>query len=239
MDPKTKIFGEHDPATIKQIETCVATGGERAVLCADGHKGYAQPIGGVVAYTAKISLSGVGFDIACGNLAIRTDAKRQEIAPKIDKIMDDVVREISFGIGRKSKTRVEHELFDDPAWQLKPIGDLKSIAAEQLGTVGGGNHYVDIFADEQERIWVGVHFGSRGLGHKTATYFLQQGGAKDGMDVDPLVIDVASPLGSDYLACMQLAGRYAYAGRDWVCSEVARILGAQILEEVHNHHNYA
>ena len=172
MDRKTKIFGEHDPATIKQFETCVATGAERGVLCADGHKGYAQPIGGVVAYKDKISLSGVGFDIACGNLAILTDAKREEIAPKIDKIMDDVVREISFGIGRKSKTRVEHELFDDPSWKLKPIGDLKSMAAEQLGTVGGGNHYVDIFADEEDRIWVGAHFGSRGLGHKTATHFL-------------------------------------------------------------------
>src|SRR5437016_13681536 len=91
MDPKTKIFGEHDPATVKQIETCVAMGAERGVLCADGHKGYAQPIGGVVAYKDKISLSGVGFDIACGNLAILTDAKREEIAPKIDKIMDDEI----------------------------------------------------------------------------------------------------------------------------------------------------
>ncbi|HCP90529.1 MAG TPA: RNA-splicing ligase RtcB, partial [Spartobacteria bacterium] len=69
MANKTKIFGQHDEATIKQMETCVAAGGERSVLCADGHKGYAQPIGGVVAYQDKISLSGVGFDIACGNLA--------------------------------------------------------------------------------------------------------------------------------------------------------------------------
>src|SRR5437773_9901984 len=113
---KAIVFGQHDEATLKQIETWVATGGERAVLCADGHKGYAQPIGGVVAYLDKISLSGVGFDIACGNLAILTDAKRDEIAPKIDKIMDDVVQEISFGIGRKSKTRIDHELFEnDPA----------------------------------------------------------------------------------------------------------------------------
>src|ERR1043165_9180584 len=110
MDAKITIFGEHDPATVKQIEACVAAGGERAVLCADGHKGYAQPIGGVVAYKDKISLSGVGFDIACGNLAILTDTRREEIAPKIDKIMDDVVRDISFGIGRKAKMRVEHPL---------------------------------------------------------------------------------------------------------------------------------
>src|SRR6266403_3262684 len=240
MDSKTKIFGEHDAATIKQIETCVATGGERGVLCADGHKGYAQPIGGVVAYKDKISLSGVGFDIACGNLAILTDARREQIAPKIDKILDDVVREISFGIGRKSKTRVEHELFDDPAWHLKPIGDLKSIAAEQLGTVGGGNHYVDIFADEQDRVWVGVHFGSRGLGNKTATHFLKAAGGKDGMDVPPTVVEENSEIGRDYLAGMHLAGRYAYAGREAVARHVVRqILGAKILEEVHNHHNFA
>jgi len=236
----TKIFGQHDEATIKQIETCVAAGGQRAVLCADGHKGYAQPIGGVVAYEDKISLSGVGFDIACGNLAILTDAHREQIGPNMQQIMDDIVRDISFGVGRKSKMRVEHELFEDPAWRMKPMSDLKATAADQLGTVGGGNHYVDIFADEQNRIWVGVHFGSRGLGHKTATHFLRAAGGKDGMDVPPTVVEEKSELGQDYLAGMHLAGRYAYAGREAVARHVVdKILGATILEEVHNHHNFA
>jgi tRNA-splicing ligase RtcB len=235
-----KIFGGHDEATIKQIETCVAAGGERGVLCADGHKGYAQPIGGIVAYKDKISLSGVGFDIGCGNLAILTDAKREQIEPKINKIMDDVVRDISFGIGRKSKTRVEHELFDDPVWELQPMRGLKPMAAEQLGTVGGGNHYVDLFADEEDRIWVGVHFGSRGLGHKTTTHFLKKAGGKEGMDVPPTVVEEKSELGHDYLAGMHLAGRYAYAGREAVARHVVRgILGANTVEEVHNHHNFA
>src|ERR1041385_8044641 len=232
---KAKVFGQHDDATLRQIENCINAGGERGVLCADGHKGYAQPIGGVVAYKDKISLSGVGFDIACGNLAIRTDAKLEQVASKIDKIMDDVVRDISFGIGRKSKTRVEHELFDDPAWELAPMANLKATAADQLGTVGGGNHYVDIFADEQDRIWVGVHFGSRGLGHKTATYFLKAAGGKEGMDVPPTVVLVSSEIGQDYLAGMHLAGRYAYAGRETVARHVVQeILGASIIEEVHN-----
>jgi tRNA-splicing ligase RtcB len=240
VEPKTKIFGQHDPATIKQIETCVAAGGERAVLCADGHKGYAQPIGGVVAYREKISLSGVGFDIACGNLAIRTDIQLPQIASSIGSVMDDVVRDISFGIGRKSKTRIDHELFDDPAWQLKPMRDLKTTAADQLGTVGGGNHYVDLFVDEEQRIWVGVHFGSRGLGHKTATHFLKAAGGKDGMDVPPTVVEERSEIGHDYLAGMELAGRYAYAGREAVARHVVRgILGAKAVEEVHNHHNFA
>jgi len=237
---KTKIFGQHDEATLKQIETCVAAGGERGVLCADGHKGYAQPIGGVVAYKDKISLSGVGFDIACGNLAVRTDVTLPQIQWAIPKIMDDVVLDISFGIGRKAKMRVDHELFDDVSWNLQPMRGLKSLAAEQLGTVGGGNHYVDLFVDEENRIWVGVHFGSRGLGYKTATYFLRAAGGKEGMDVPPTVVEDESSLGADYLKGMQLAGRYAYAGREIVARHVARgILRANIVEEVHNHHNFA
>src|SRR5213082_1603956 len=74
--------------------------------------------------------------------------------------------------------------------------------------------YVDIFADEEDRIWVGAHFGSRGLGHKTATHFLKAAGGKDGMDVPPTVVDEKSEIGHDYLAGMHLAGRYAYAGRE-------------------------
>src|SRR3954469_20715464 len=136
---RAKVFGQHDEATLRQIENCIDAGGARGVLCADGHKGYAQPIDGVVAYLDKISLSGVGFDIACGNLAIRTDATRSQIAPAMEEIMNDVVRDISFGIGQSSKTRIDHELFDDPAWDLSPMRDLKPAAASQLGTVGGGN----------------------------------------------------------------------------------------------------
>jgi tRNA-splicing ligase RtcB len=103
VESKTKIFGEHDEATLKQIETCVEAGGECAVLCADGHKGYAQPIGGVVAYKDKISLSGVGYDIACGNLAIRTDITLPQIQSSMARIMDDVVA--IFRLGSAGRAR--------------------------------------------------------------------------------------------------------------------------------------
>ncbi|MEP0804559.1 MAG: RtcB family protein [Chloroflexota bacterium] len=233
------VWGEPvDESALKQIKNCARTA-DAAALMADHHKGYAVPIGGVVAYKDSISPSGVGFDIACGNKAVRLDIPASEVRANIRKIMDDIWGNLSFGIGLKNKQRVDHELFDDPAWTLPAVRSLKDMARAQLGTIGSGNHYVDLLEDEQGRVWVGVHFGSRGLGYKTATFFLHAGGAKDGMDVDPLVIPLRSSLGVDYLACMQLAGRYAYAGRDWVCNEVARMLGAHILEEVHNHHNYA
>src|SRR6201982_527749 len=104
---RARVFGQHDEATLKQIDTCLEAGGERAVLCADGHKGFAQPIGGVVAYNDKISLSGVGFDLGCGNLVILTDATRSQIGSAMEEIMNDVVRDVSFGIGQKSKTRID------------------------------------------------------------------------------------------------------------------------------------
>jgi len=59
------------------------------------------------------------------------------------------------------------------------------------------------------------------------------------MDVEPCVIAATSDLGEQYIECMQLGGEYAYAGRDWVCERVAALLGASILDEVHNHHNFA
>jgi tRNA-splicing ligase RtcB len=233
------IWGKPQDNAVQQILNCQKTA-DYCALMADHHLGYAVPIGGVVAYEDQVSPSGVGFDIGCGNKAVLLDADAGEIRANIDTLMDDIWREISFGVGMKNKEEVEHELFDDdPAWDIPEVGRLKSLARSQLGTVGSGNHYVDLFVDESDRVWCGVHFGSRGVGHKIATHFLRIAGGREGMHVDPVLLSVDSQEGQEYVAAMKLAGRYAYAGRDWVCSKVASIMGAHILEEVHNHHNFA
>jgi len=235
---KIPVWGTPDPGAVSQIKTCALTA-DKVALMADHHKGYAVPIGGVVAYKDAISPSGVGYDIACGNKAVRVDMPAAELRANIQRIMDDVWTTISFGVGRKNNQRVDHALFDSDGWKAQAALALKEMARQQLGTVGSGNHYVDLFTDEQDRVWIGVHFGSRGLGHKLATWFLEKAGAKDGMDVEPCVIPASTDLGAQYIVCMNLAGEYAYAGRDWVCQRVAKILGAEIQEEVHNHHNFA
>jgi len=235
------VYGtEVDEGALVQIKNC-AKSAFHVALMADHHKGYAVPIGGVVAYENAISPSGVGYDIACGNKAVLTDMVASDARNRIPTIMDDIWKTVSFGVGRTNDDeRVDHALFDDAvAWSLEATKSLKEMAKGQLGTVGSGNHYVDIFIDEIDRVWVGVHFGSRGLGHKIATWFLKAAGAKDGMDVDPCILSTSSDLGAQYLEGMRLAGHYAYAGRDWVCSRVVRILGAKELYEVHNHHNFA
>ncbi|WP_298273180.1 RtcB family protein [uncultured Bradyrhizobium sp.] len=236
-----RVFGEHDPATIKQMRNCMAVGNVvSGVICADGHLGYAQPVGGVIAYEKQISISGVGFDIGCGNMAARLDVRFDDISETVPTIIRDVAKVISFGIGRKNVEQVEHALFDDgDAWRESDMEAYRQKAVGQLGTVGSGNHYVDLMRDEAGFVWIGVHFGSRGLGHTSATRYLKAAGGKDGMNVPPAIVDEDSELGRRYIAAMQLAGRYAYAGREWVVDRVRRIIGGKVTDSVHNHHNYA
>lgn len=235
-----RIIGEHDDKTIGQMERCLTVGSAvKGVICADGHLGYAHPIGGVVAYSDHISVSGVGFDIACGNMAVKLDTKFDDLKASVATIMDDIVRIVSFGVGRTNDERVDHDLFDSPLWG-ESIGanQLKEMARQQLGTVGSGNHYVDLFEGEDGHVWIGVHFGSRGLGHKITTKHLELLDAKDGMEVDPTLVEVDSDIGRSYLAGVTLGGLYAYAGREWVVERVRQIIGGNVLDTVHNHHNF-
>ena len=236
-----KIFGEHDEGTIAQMRNCMGVGNVVAgAICADGHLGYAQPVGGVIAYEKQISISGVGFDIGCGNMAVRLDTPFAAILDRVGPIIQDVARIISFGVGRRNAERVEHGLFDDAdAWRESDMEDYRQKAVGQLGTVGSGNHYVDLMCDEDGFVWIGVHFGSRGLGHTSATRYLKAAGGKDGMNVPPAVINEDSEIGRRYIAAMELAGRYSYAGREWVIERVRKIIGGNITDSVHNHHNYA
>lgn len=243
---KITVYGERDEGAYTQIAEC-AREADFAVLCADHHIGYSMPIGGAVAYRDYISPSGVGFDIACGNKAVMTDLKADDI--EIKRIMDEITKHISFGLGRKNPEPIEHPVLDKiNKCEIKPVKKLLGLAQSQLGTVGSGNHYVDLFSDETNRLWVGVHFGSRGFGHRIAMGFLAlargmrfEDKPKDAnsMNAKPTLLKTSSELGQDYLEAMKIAGEYAYAGRDAVTEKVLEILGAKNLFTVHNNHNFA
>ena len=155
--------------------------------------------------------------------------------------MDAIVDRISFGVGRRNDEPVDHPVLDAiRTAAAPPQRELYDLAAKQLGTVGAGNHYVDLFADEEGWVWVGVHFGSRGFGHKTATTYLAVAGERGGgMDAPPALLRLDSEAGQEYVAAMSLACDYAYAGRDVVVDRVLEILGASPTHSVHNNHNFA
>jgi tRNA-splicing ligase RtcB (3'-phosphate/5'-hydroxy nucleic acid ligase) len=245
----TRVFGQHDDKTLAQLQA-VSTRAQRVALMADGHQGYVMPIGGVAAYRNQASVVGVGFDIACGNAAIRTDRTLAHYTHHdLTRVADQIQSEISFGIGRTCRAADapdDHRLFQSSAWDAVPGKHerdiLKAKARSQLGTVGGGNHYVDVFADENGAIWVGVHFGSRGLGHTVASGFLALGQGREWKARVPeteVLLDLQTPMGDAYWSLMNLAGEYAYAGREWVARKVVSLLGGRELELIHNHHNFA
>jgi tRNA-splicing ligase RtcB len=248
MPGTPRIFGQHEPNTLAQLAD-VASRAKRAALMADGHLGYVMPIGGVAAYENQVSVVGVGFDIACGNAAILTDLDHATIAPRLNELADEIQNTLSFGVGRKNRSDdapTDDPLFEDAAWEAVPTKNareqLRAKARAQLGTVGSGNHYVDVFADEAERIWVGVHFGSRGFGFGVASGFLALGLNRPWGERVPereVLLDLDQPIGAAYWQLMNLAGRYAYAGREWVARKVVELLGAREMDLVHNHHNFA
>lgn len=383
------VRGDVDARAVEQLRRCAEAGDAvAAVLCADGHVGYSQPIGGAIAYPDHISPSGVGYDIACvaegelvlteagqvpiedvtaadrplrsdadgmlrpidpfvgvvakgtrdvvclalldgatlrltpdhrvrttqgwmradalrseagvvccpgplavavpacrtvgvasvvpdgramtydlvtddpaesfvaggitvhncGNKAVRTDLLTEDVRADLPRVMDAVFARISFGVGRRNDEPVDHPVLEAIAQaDFVPQRGMRELAANQLGTVGAGNHYVDLFAGDDGHVWVGVHFGSRGFGHKTASGFLSLAAGRrfsergpDGeMDSPPVLLHVGSELGQAYIAAMSLAGQYAYAGRDVVVDRVLEILGARATYGVHNHHNFA
>jgi tRNA-splicing ligase RtcB (3'-phosphate/5'-hydroxy nucleic acid ligase) len=246
-----KTFGEVDQRSLEQLKRCMDAGdADYGVLCADHHPGYSQPIGGGIAYEGYVSPSGVGYDIGCGNKASRTDLTRTDLDALggVEAIMREITRRISFGMGVAAQERVDHPVLNKVGnADFEPQRKLAKVAREQLGTVGSGNHYVNLMEDEAGKIWVGVHFGSRGFGHKTASGFLAlaqelafDAKAREGeMDSPPVLFPVDSDLGQSYISAMDLALEYAYAGRDVVVDKVLEILGAEATHEVHNNHNYA
>ncbi len=276
-DGRIRVYGySYDPQAVEQIRTVAGRGWvTEAALMADNHLGYSMPIGGVAAYRDMVSPSGVGYDIGCGVMAVRTSLRLDDVRDDLPRIADAIAAQISFGLGRTSAVPVEHPLFDSPTWRDVPElthevsgrrgrWSLRSRAEQQLGTVGSGNHYVDLLVEPAEgALWAACHFGSRGFGHGVATGFLNLAAGREfhagqitGESMHalptllPLSEDAARELGAAdpawsvevgrrYEAAMRLAGDYAYAGREHVIGEVLGILGAEATKTVHNHHNYA
>src|SRR5919204_363835 len=108
---RVKTFGPVDERSFEQLKRCMAAGdAELGVLCADHHPGYSQPIGGAIAYEGYVSPSGVGYDIGCGNKAVRTDLTAAEL--DVPAVMREIVRRISFGMGVAAAERADHPVLE-------------------------------------------------------------------------------------------------------------------------------
>jgi len=154
-----------------------------AALMPDTHSGYSMPIGGVCSTKGKIVPQFVGFDIGCGMCAYKTDFKKDEVFNASQEIYDGIKKKIPLGFTthkRKQVLEIDLPLTDIANTALNEVG------FNQIGTLGGGNHFIEVGYDENEDVWVVIHSGSRGMGHKIASFYMLKAYTNTIGDQDPI-----------------------------------------------------
>jgi len=218
-------------------------------LMPDAHQGYGLPIGGVLATEDAVIPYAVGVDIACQvNLTV-FDAPANLIDLQADWLKDILIRNTRFGAGCNWADRpADHAVLHLPDWDYAPLlRSLHSTAVDQLGTSGGGNHFVEwgevlLPGYQYPRLGLMTHSGSRGVGFKIANYF-----SKLAESLHPTLpkelrhlswLGVFSNPGQEYWWAMHLAGKFADACHEVIHQRIGSELGAEISFRVGNRHNF-
>jgi len=212
----------------------------------DCHQGFGMPIGGVLAAEDVIIPNAVGVDIGCGMLAARTG---------LQEIDTDTLRLVRAQIKMEVPVGFEHhktaQTWDgfDCAPDIPIIQQELDSARRQLGTLGSGNHFIEIQHGSDGYVWVMIHSGSRNFGLKTANTFHniarslcdRKGYALPDRDLAYLPMDTRE--GREYLAVMNYCCDFARANRSLMMERIgeiiAKVSGANLLEKINIHHNYA
>jgi len=190
-------------------------------LMPDCHQGYGMPIGGVLATKGAVIPNAVGVDIGCGMIAMKTDITVAKLPKReVKAIMGLIRKEIPVGFKRHRKSQVG----------MPPLPDEESCyivqrewskAAKSLGTLGGGNHFIELQCDEVGCLWVMIHSGSRNLGLKVAKYYNdiaqalnQRWFSKVSKKWDLAFLPLESHQAQSYIAEMNYCVDYATANRE-------------------------
>jgi len=266
--PGAASFERHEPAPWRQwgrdlddnaVEQLEAASRLPVAVCGalmpDAHMGYGLPIGGVLATDNAVIPFAVGMDIACRMKMSVLDMEVSALTGRTDRLKNALHRETCFGVGGgfRSQHRRRHDVLDED-WSVSPITRKnKDKAWRQLATSGSGNHFVEFGVLTLDRDELGLdageylallsHSGSRGVGGMIAQHY-----SKLAMELHPELprdlrrlawFDLDSGPGKEYWAAMELMGRYAAANHELIHRYVVRNVGARVLADIENHHNFA
>lgn len=251
--------GGIDAGAVEQMQNAlrlpVAVAGS---LMPDAHIGYGLPIGGVLATHESVIPYAVGVDIACRMRLSVYNASPVVLGQHKNRFADAILNNTKFGAGKAwhGKERAQHDVLDDAAWkETRLLRSLQDKAAEQLGTSGSGNHFVEwgAFELEDDAPELGLkagkylallsHSGSRAVGFKIANEY-----SRIAMSLHPRLDKAARHLawlplereaGQEYWHAMELAGRFASANHHVIHQRVSQAAGLQEIASVENHHNFA
>lgn len=243
MDKPIKIYSDAiEGAALHQFyEAMKQPEAVQGALMPDAHSGYALPIGAVVATRGAIFPSWVGFDIGCGMCALPTAFKRADVEANAKAIFDQIYRDVPVGFNHNKRS--ETWVYDSPLG----VGVSDFVAKElvlagapgkQIGTLGSGNHFIEIGADETDRVWIIIHSGSRNVGHKIASHYMRiandeflvrQGKQPDGKKREGhYALYEGTPSFDDYRADLMFAQEFALANRKMIMRRVVEAMFRKI-----------
>ncbi len=244
-DKPYRIFAEAlEQGAIDQFESAMQQPFVvKGALMPDAHQGYSLPIGAVVATDGVVLPAWVGYDIGCGMCALKTSAPSAAVRENAKAIFDEIYRTIPVGFSHHQR---------DGQWELgreiSRTDRMEEIFSKdglrQVGTLGGGNHFIEVGESDSGETWIIVHSGSRGIGHATATHYMRlasgDGKAREGH----FGFEDSSPLGRDYIKDMHFCLEFALENRRQVISRaeaaVSKYCGgighwAGLVNRNHNH----
>lgn len=212
MKPHKMYSKSIDPNALDQFYTVMKWPETiRGALMPDAHLGYTLPIGGVVLMKDTVFASLVGFDIGCGVCALKTSFNKEEVIAHSSQIYDRILQHVPVGFNHR-KTAL--------GWTNKPPITAQGVKIfndkggyKQLGTLGGGNHFIEIGYDENDSVWIIIHSGSRGVGHGIASHYMKLASGGDKAKEGHYGFDINSQDGKDYLLDMKFCLEFALTNR--------------------------
>jgi len=244
---------EVDDATLAQARNLanLPFAFRHVALMADAHVGFGMPIGGVLATEGEVLPHAVGLDIGCGVRAWRTGVPVADFLPWRDRILNDIQRSVPQGFEWHRASQAERtDLFDD-------MPDVPALLAErdkamrQVGSLGGGNHFLELQADPDGIVWAMVHSGSRNVGKQMAEHYdhiardvNRSQGSTVPLEWGLAHLAVGSAAGAEYLEVMGWCLRFARESRRLMAEDVRRAVARHFPDAEQDdatdiHHNYA
>lgn len=248
-------WGENlEPDAVMQMEkACLLPISVAGALMPDAHPGYGLPIGGVLATANCVIPYAVGVDIACRMKMTVLDIPARDLEDRQDRLRRAIETETRFGVGSSFKDRRHHDVLDAD-WSVSPVTKQnKDRAWSQLGTSGSGNHFVEFGSftahgkinnlEPGTYLALLSHSGSRGTGAAVCDHYSKLAFSQFPdlpSELKRLAwLSLDSQEGQEYWAAMELMGRYAAANHALIHSHIAQHLGAEVLLDLENHHNFA
>lgn len=257
MNTHIAVFGELGELipynAFKQMEECMKSPvALRAALMPDAHLGYGLPIGGVIEMHNAVSPGYIGYDISCEVKLSVSDIDVAEFLENKHNYAMALRQATSFGVGKGFDKKKNHPVMESDVWGIAPVvQNLKMKAHSQLGSSGGGNHFADIVivkdysgTDIPDKVGLLTHSGSRGTGHKLATYYIKLAEKETqqkytGIQKGHGWLDMDTDAGKEYWHVMNFMGQYASACHHLIHESFLAKVGAKSERSIENKHNFA